>query len=206
MSKNKIFAVSFLGLACFCFFGYYLLAEIDSSFAFFRNSDWTVLLFFLLDAVMYLILLVANIRNDDFAYTGIALFVSMETFSFIQELIYGQISSVNILTSGNPLLIVFYVFYILFLTAEAGTGAALYVFVVRYQRGYPNFKFVRIFGILFACFIGLASLVSSLMLVLALGPNLVSSLSLLMSAIAIPLAETCASVGIVFTLERLKRI
>lgn len=206
MSKNKIFAVTFLGLACFCFFGYYLLAEIDSSFSYFRSSNWTAILYFLLDAAMYLILLVTNIRNDDFAYTGIALFVSMETFSYIQQLFYGQISSLPALMSGNPLVACFYTFYLLFLSAEAGTGIALYIFVLRYQRGYPNFKPVRILGILFACFIGLTSLVNSLLIVFSLGTQLVLPWSLIVSLIAIPLAETFASVGIVFTLERLKRI
>lgn len=83
MSKNKILAVTFLSLACLFFFGYYLYAEIQTSFTFFRSSDWITILYFVLDAIMYLILLLANIRNDDFAYTGIALFVSMETFSYL---------------------------------------------------------------------------------------------------------------------------
>mgnify|MGYP006896540397 FL=1 len=201
MSKNKILAVSFLSLACVFFFGYYAYAEIRTSFTFFRSSDWIAILYFVLDAVMYLILLVANIRNDDFAYTGIALFVSMETFSYLQKLFYGQMSFVNVLYSGSPLLIILGTFYILFLAAEAGVGIALYVLVVRYQRGFPYFKPIRILGILFACSIALASL-SYFGLFLGSGIDAGAIFSLL----ATPMAEVFASVGIVFTLERLRRI
>ena len=201
MSKNKILAVTFLSLACLFFFGSYLYAEIQTSFTFFRSSDWITILYFVLDAIMYLILLVANIRNDDFAYTGIALFVSMETFSYLQKLFYGQMSFVNILYSGSPFLILLGTFYILFLMGEAGVGIALYVLVVRYQRGYPHFKPIRILGILFACSIALASLTYvGLIAGSGLGTGTIFAI------LATPLAEVFASVGIVFTLERLRRI
>lgn len=201
MSKNKILAVTFLSLACLFFFGYYLYAEIQTSFTFFRSSDWITILYFVLDAIMYLILLLANIRNDDFAYTGIALFVSMETFSYLQKLFYGQMSFVNILYSGSPLLILLGTFYILFLMGEAGVGIALYVLVVRYQRGYPHFKPIRILGIFFACSIALASLTYvGLIAGSGLGAGTIFAI------LATPLAEVFASVGIVFTLERLRRI
>ncbi len=203
MSKNKILAVSFLGLANLCFFGYYLYAEIASSFTLFRNSgDWLTLLFFFIDAAMYLILLTANIRNDDFAYTGIALFVSMETFTFIRRFLFGQFSFVTVLASGDPLAIVLGMFYILFLFGEAGVGIALYVFVILYQRGFPYFKPIRILSILFACFVSLA-LVSYFLIMTNFGAF---SLSNLLVLFLLPLAESAASVGIIFTLERLKRI
>lgn len=202
MSKNKILAVSFLTLTCLCFFGYYAYAEIVTSFTYFRSSNWLTILYFVLDAVMYIILLSANIRNDDFAYTGIALFVSMETFSFLQRFFYGQFSFISILASGLPLAILFEVFYMSFLMAEAGVGIALYVFVVLYQRGFPHFKPIRILGILFACFVSM-TLLSYFSLVLSTGAY---SLSSLLSLILLPLAESFASVGIIFTLERLKRI
>ena len=203
MSKNKILAVSFLGLANLCFFGYYLYAEIASSFTLLRNSgNWLSLLVFFLDAAMYLILLTANIRNDDFAYTGIALFVSMETFGFIQRFLFGQFSFVTALASGSPLAIVFGIFYVLFLLGEAGVGVALYVFIVLYQRGFPRFKPIRILSILFACFVSL-TLVSYLIILADFGLfNLRNFLLLFL----LPLAESSASVGIIFTLERLKRI
>ncbi len=202
MSKNKILAVSFLSLTCLCFFGYYAYAEITTSFTYFRTANWLTTLYFVVDAVMYLILLSANIRNDDFAYTGIALFVSMETFSFLQRFFYGQFSFITILSSGMPLAIVFEIFYMLFLLGEAGVGIALYVFVVLYQRGFPHFKPIRILGILFACFVSM-TLFSYFALMASVGSY---SFSTLLPLILLPLAESSASVGIVFTLERLKRI
>lgn len=201
MSKNKILAVSFLTFACLCFFSFYLLLESEYSWAYFRSTSWTNLLVFLLDAVVYLILLTCNIRNDDFAYTGIALFVSMETFGFIQRLYYGQMLAISQMSSGSIAAGIFYSLYISFLAMEAGVGVALYVFVMRYRRGLCSFKLVRIFSILFAAVLTLATFVSSI----SYWTLIASSWRLLISYIALPLAESSASVGIIFTLERLRR-
>lgn len=201
MSRNKILAILFLSLTCLFFFGYYLMLEIDCSWTYFRSTSWTNLLFFLLDAVMYLILLTCNIRNDDYAYVGIALFVSMETFGFLQKLLYGQMASLSALASGSPIAYLLQSLYVSFWAMEAGVGIALYIFITRYRRGSPNFLLVRIFAILFAAFLTLTTVVSSV----SIFWSAPFSWKLLLSFAALPLSEACAGVGIVFTLERLKR-
>ena len=201
MSKNKILAVSFLALACFFFFGHYLLLEINCSWAYFRTTSWLNILFFALDAIMYLILLSCNIRNDDFAYTGIALFVSMKAFEYIKTFFYNQASFLSSLASGSILSWLLSSLYMSFLAGEAGIGIALYVCLVRYQRGSPNFVLVRVFGIVFASLLALTAAMYSVIYFQSAS----FSWGLLLSYVALPLAEACAGVGIVFTLERLKR-
>ena len=201
MSKNKIFAVSFLSLACFFFFGYYLYLETAYSWAYFRSTSWVNILAFALEAIIYLILLSCNIRNDDFAYTGIALFVSMKFFEYIRAFFYGQINVLNAFSSGSPLSVLLSVLYTAFLALEAGVGIALYVFIIRYRRGVANFLFVRVLSIVFAVILTLTGLTSSL--IFFQGASL--TWQMLFGYLAIPLAEACAGVGIVFTLERLRR-
>ncbi len=201
MSKNKIFAVSFLALACLFFFGHYLFLEINCSWTYFRTSSWLNILFFAIDAIMYLILLTCNIRNDDFAYTGIALFVSMKAFEYIKTFFYNQMGFLNSLSSGSIWNWLLSSLYMSFLAGEAGVGIALYVFVVRYQRGSPNFTLVRVFGIIFAALLALTAITYSLIFF----QGVAFSWDLLLSYIALPAAEACVGVGIVFTLERLRR-
>lgn len=202
MSKNKIFALTFLSLACLFFFGHYLFLEINCSWAYFRSASWLDVLFFALDAIVYLILLTCNIRNDDFAYTGIALFVSMKAFQYIETFFYNQFGFLASLSSGSVVNWLLSFFYMSFLAGEAGVGVALYVFVVRYQRGSSNFVIVRVFGIIFAALLALTA--GTYSLIFFRGVTL--SWDLLLSYIALPVAEACAGVGIVFTLERLRRV
>ena len=201
MSKNKVFAVSFLTLACLFFFGYYLYLEIAYSWTYFRSTSWINILMFALDAIIYLILLSCNIRNDDFAYTGIALFVSMKFFEYIQAFFYGQINVLNAFSSGSALSILLAVLYTAFLAGEAGVGIALYVFIIRYRRGVANFIFVRVLSIVFAVILTLTGLTSALIFFQGVS----FTWQMLFGYLAIPLAEACAGVGIVFTLERLRR-
>lgn len=201
MSKNKFLAVTFLTLACFFFFGHYLFLEINCSWTYFRSTSWVSILFFVLDATVYLILLSCNIRNDDFAYTGIALFVSMKAFEYIQSFFYNQIDFLSSLSSGSMLTWLLSSMYMSFLAGEAGVGVALYVFVVRYQRGSPNFTIVRVFGIIFASLLALTAITYSFLVFQGTS----FSWGLLLSYIALPIAEACVGTGIVFTLERLKR-
>ena len=201
MSRNKIFAVTFLSLACFFFFGRYLLLEIDYSWAYFRSTSWLNILFFLLDAVIYLILLTCNIRNDDFAYSGIFLFVSMKAFEYVRTFFYDQVNVLNAFSSGSLLQILFSLLYSSFLAGEAGGGVALYIFIARYRRGSPNFTVVRVLAIIFACLLFLAGASASALFLQG------SSFSwqVVFSYLALPFAEAFAGLGIIFTLERLKR-
>ncbi len=201
MSKNKIFAVTFLALACCFFFGHYLFLEIDCSWTYFRSASWPDIIAFVLDAMVYLILLSCNIRNDDFAYTGIALFVSMKFIGYIRVFMYSQVNLLNALYSGSALSVLLSLFYLSFLAGEVAVGVCLYIFMVRYQRGSPRFVIVRVFAILFAAILTLTGLFYCLLYL----QSIAFSWRTLFTWLALPLAEACAGVGIIFTLERLRR-
>lgn len=197
--KNKIFAVGFSALANIIFFAYALYVLIGARGSLSFSSVWNYLLY----AVSYLIILIANIRNDNFAYQGILMFVFFMAFDQVYTLIINSVNVINAFSSGNVIYICLFLLFFLFLLAEAVTGIILYININRYMRGsIDDFKKVRIPGILYSCFL-VAGLAFHISLSLILPPY--GTLVALFMFI-IPISEMIMSIAICFTLERLRRI
>lgn len=197
--RNKIFAVGFSAIANIIFFSYAIYNLVIGA----GNIDFSSIWNYLLYAISYLIILIANIRNDNFAYQGILMFVFFMAFDQVYSIFVNSPNFLNAFASGDTIYILLFSFFLIFLIAEAATGVILYININRYMRGtLDNFKKVRIPGILYACFlaVGLAFYLS---LFLILPPY--GSLVVLLSFI-IPISEMIMSIAICFTLERLRRI
>lgn len=191
--KNKILAILFSGLALALFAAFYLLYEINYDWTFFRRNPGELWNFFCL-LVPFLIIFICNIRNDNYAYNGIMMFVLLEAFSStmnaVQMIIYGYFLTLAIIQ-------------IVFVAATAVIGFLLYIRIVRYMRGFDDdFKKVRVFAIIYT-----SLLLTSLIFYCVIMYNyLAGDLLLLFAAYGLSLAEACEAVAVIFTLERLRRI
>lgn len=197
--KNKILAVLFASIANILFFSYAIYSIVLSAPNLDISSVWNYLLY----AVTYLIILIANIRNDNFAYQGILMFIFFMVFDQIYTLLVDSPGLLSSFASGDVTIILLSIFLFLFLLAQVVIGILLYVNIVKYSRGtIDNFKKVRIYGILYSVslFISLAFYMSLLLLPLEINP--LSVFLLFMT----PISEVFMSVSICFTLERLRRV
>ena len=197
--KNKIFAVGFSAIANIIFFAYALYVLIGARGSLSFSSVWNYLLY----AVSYLIILIANIRNDNFAYQGILMFVFFMAFDQVYTLILNSVNVINAFSSGNVTYICLFLLFSWCLLAEAITGIILYININRYMRGsIDDFKKVRIPGILYSCLL-VAGLEFHISLSLILPPY--GTLVALFMFI-IPISEMIMSIAICFTFDRLRRI
>ncbi len=197
--KNKILAVSFSALANILFFAFAIYDIVLTA----PNIDISGIWNYLLYAVTYLIILIANIRNDNFAYQGILMFVFFMVFDQIYTLLIDSPGLFSSFVSGDVTVILLSIFLFLFLLAQVIIGVLLYLSIAKYSRGLiDNFKKVRLLGILYSIslFIGLAFYMSLLLLGLEINPFSVFLLFMT------PISEVLMSIAICFTLERLRRI
>ena len=193
-------ATSFAALACALFLSVYVYYEILTGWTYFR-SDFRNVWNFILTAVVYGLILVANIRNDNIAYHGILMFVFIVAFAFIWDIINGSINLGGAFASGDAGTILVSVLLLLFMVGALGLGFTLYVFIIRYASMRTNsFRPVRILAIAFAgtLFIACAFEISLLAWLL----NAAS----LFAIFGLPIAQILMAVAIVFTLERLRRL
>lgn len=201
--KNKIGALTFIVLGIAFFLGLYITAEIISDWTYFRSSPlnlWN----FMITAVCYLFLLVTNIRNDNAAYSGIFMFITL----IVLEGIFNIIDIIrlynNALFSGNLVVSGTFIGYCVFLVASVVIGVLFYISVYRYMTGRSNdFMRVRIFAVIF----GAILLTSTVALMVFYGYcGVLTSVTSTLLAGAIPISELLMSVGVIFTLERLRRL
>ena len=201
--KNKIGALTFIVLGIAFFLGLYITAEIISDWTYFRSSPlnlWN----FMITAVCYVFLLVTNIRNDNAAYSGIFMFITL----IVLEGIFNIIDIIrlynNALFSGNFVVSGTFIGYCVFLVASVVIGVLFYISVYRYMTGRSNdFIRVRIFAVIF----GGILLTSTVALMVFYGYcGVLTSVTSTLLAGAIPISELLMSVGVIFTLERLRRL
>lgn len=200
--KNKILATSLSGIALAILLSYHILGVIlyGSSYFDFRTL-WNAAL----TLVVYTIIFVCNIRNDNFAYTGILGFVFFITFDNIYSLFVSGIFDAPALFSGQaePGVVAIFALTLLGNAAMAVSGIVLYIWIRRYMFGVlSDFNKIRVMGIVFA----------GLLLVAAgFGIGLFMLLGLydptfLWLLYAQPVSEVVMAIAICFTLERLRRI
>ena len=201
--KNKIGALTFIVLGIAFFLGLYITAEIISDWTYFRSSPlnlWN----FMITAVCYIFLLVTNIRNDNAAYSGIFMFITL----IVLEGIFNIIDIIRLynsaLFSGNFVVSGTFIGYCVFLVASVVIGVLFYISVYRYMTGRSNdFIGFRIFAIIF----GGILLVSTVALMVFYGYcGVLTSVTSTLLAGAIPISELLMSIGVIFTLERLRRL
>lgn len=191
---NKIFAVSFAGLAFACFIAFYIYEEIASGWIYFRSSPLQAISFFVV-FYTYLTILICNIRNDTNVYQGMLTFIFYIAFSAL----------INSLTS-----IPTYLFSSIFggglswalEAGEAGVGIALYIFTRNYMVSSTNsFTTIRVLSIVFASILSIYALIEIVYFALIGFPSLTVFLLSCMG-----LSEAFIGISIVFTLNRLERI
>ena len=192
--RNKILAVSLASLAMASFLGYYILMEFASGWMFFRSSPIEIWSFAII-LITYGLLLICNIRNDSFAYQGILMFVFYTAFGAFMDLLSGSISALM----GGRYAILSFVLFFGFLAAELALGVMLYIYTLRYMRGYSvPWSRIRLLAILFA------ALLTTYWLISPIYAMLLGEWSLRV-IFALPLSEAFIGWCIVFTLERLRR-
>ncbi|OPZ37503.1 MAG: hypothetical protein BWY98_00092 [Tenericutes bacterium ADurb.BinA155] len=196
---NKVFAVGFSSIALVLFFAYYLTVEILFKWTFFQ-SDISQLWNFFVYLVVYLIILIGNIRNDSIAYQGILMFVCYKAFD----------SATTIVRSGRSVIETFqgewtplYLLYGISWLAVAGVvflGIFLYVRSYQYLKGsFNHFIEIRILAILFAVCLFL-SISFTLFLVIAGGYS-----NSIMLFFLLDFADIAIGIATIFTMERLRR-
>jgi FtsH-binding integral membrane protein len=198
---NKVLAILFASLALACFFGYYLTMECIYSWRYFQN-DLTHFWNFFVYLIVYLIILIGNIRNDNIAYTGILMFIFYMAYDNAVTIIKSGNEVVKNLSSSGS----FDPLFLLYGLSWAGivgivfVGIFLYVRSAQYMRGsFTNFKVIRLLSILFAsCII----LVFAFPLFMFLASGYFAALFILL----INIADAFIGLSVIFTMERLRRV
>ena len=199
LHRNKILAITFAALACALFLSVYLYLEIATGWTYFR-SDFRNLWNFILTAVVYSLILVANIRNDNIAYHGILMFVFIAAFSFVWGIIYGSIDLADTFLSGEAAYVLIAVGLLMFRIGAIALGFVLYAFIWRYgAMRLTSFKPVRMLAIAFAIVLTISCVFQALVLSMF-------GIETLFLSIGLPIAEALMAVAIIFTLERLRRL
>lgn len=203
--RNKIGAISLLSIGLLLYMTCYLIIEISFEWSYFRmafqSGSISAIWNFLIALFCYVYLLVTNIRNDNAAYTGIFIFISLIVF----EGIFTLIDMIRLLAGlGEIGVTVGFVLYCLALVLIVASGIFFYITIYRYlSNRNPDFKRVRLAGFLF---LGtLVLMAGSLILFYGLSGTLSLFDSALM-VLALPLSEVFICGGVLFTLERLRRV
>ncbi len=194
--KNKVLATAFSSAALLLLSLHYLIMEVSSGFAFFRREPlelWN----FVLYLVVYINLLVTNIRNDDRAYTWILMFVFFITFDIIFDTIQALFGGILILMTPSGLI---YLAQLAIMVAESIFGVLLYINIRRYMMGFEReFKKIRTYGIIWFVSMFVLSIIPIVLVA-------VESSGLSFLLFLIPLSEIALSASVLFTMERLRRL
>ena len=201
--KNKILAILFVGLALAGFLAgvivNYVGAPIDSS-----GLTFSVMLdvvYFVFEGGILTYLLVTNIRNDPRAYMAILMWIFWFFLGEIQTLFFSTNPLWLIFNQGvDPLTASLLIWYFLLVAGSLGVGIALYIFVRRYMFHIASsFRRIRLLSIIYASLSAL-TLVIEVVLSFQLYGGLIIVPTIIFAA-----SRAFADVGIVFTLERLRR-
>ena len=203
--RNKILAVGLSGIAVAMLIASFIIEMSAGGWSF----DFSLLWNYILTFIAYAIIFFCNIRNDNYAYRGILLFVFFMAFDQLMEVFYGGAALGLMFNVENPISIVLSVFYLLFVLSEAVVGFTLYYNITKYMMNpVASFKKVRLLAIVYSALLFIAISFSiaifSVILLPSYNPAQVGlAVTLLLLS---PISEVVMSVAIIFTLERLRRV
>lgn len=203
--RNKILAVGLSGIAVAMLIASFIIDMSAGGWGFDFSLVWNYILTF----IAYAIIFFCNIRNDNYAYRGILLFVFFMAFDQLMEVFFGGATLGLMFNVDNPISIVLSVFYLLFVLSEAVVGFMLYYNITKYMvNPVASFKKVRALAIAYSALLFIAICFSfaifSVILLPSYSPAQVGlAVTLLLLS---PISEVVMSVAIIFTLERLRRV
>lgn len=198
--KNKIFATGLSGIALAILLAYHIGGVIIYGSAYF---DFATIWNAALTLIVYGIIFVCNIRNDNLAYSGILAFVFFITFDHIYSLLMSGYNFAALFSSGAPAAIIAFIVTLLFNVAMVVSGVILYIRIRRYMIGlYSDFRKIRTLGIIFA---GLLLIAVSVEVALFIMIGLFEP-GFMWMLFAEPVSEVVMAAAVCFTLERLRRI
>lgn len=173
------------------------------------SFDFSLLWNYILTFIAYAIIFFCNIRNDNYAYRGILLFVFFMAFDQLMEVFYGGAALGLMFNVENPISIVLSVFYLLFVLSEAVVGFMLYYNITKYMMNpVASFKKVRLLAIVYSALLFIAISFSIAIFSVILLPSYTpAQVGLAVTLLLLsPISEVVMSVAIIFTLERLRRV
>ena len=203
--RNKILAVGLSGIAVAMLIASFIIEMSAGGWSF----DFSLLWNYILTFIAYAIIFFCNIRNDNYAYRGILLFVFFMAFDQLMEVFYGGAALGLMFNVENPISIVLSVFYLLFVLSEAVVGFALYYNITKYMMSpLASYKKVRtlaiVYSVLLLIAISFSIAIFSIILLPSYSPAQVGlAVTLLLLS---PISEVVMSAAIIFTLERLRRV
>ena len=203
--RNKILAVGLSGIAVAMLIASFIIDMSAGGWAF----DFSLLWNYILTFIAYAIIFFCNIRNDNYAYRGILLFVFFMAFDQLMEVFYGGAALGLMFNVENPISIVLSVFYLLFVLSEAVVGFMLYYNITKYMMNpVASFKKVRLLAIVYSALLIIAISFSIAIFSVILLPSYTpAQVGLAVTLLLLsPISEVVMSVAIIFTLERLRRV
>lgn len=203
--RNKILAVGLSGIAVAMLIASFIIEMSAGGWAF----DFSLLWNYILTFIAYAIIFFCNIRNDNYAYRGILLFVFFMAFDQLMEVFYGGAALGLMFNVENPISIVLSVFYLLFVLSEAVVGFMLYYNITKYMMNpMASFKKVRLLAIVYSALLFIAISFSIAIFSVILLPSYTpAQIGLAVTLLLLsPISEVVMSVAIIFTLERLRRV
>ena len=203
--RNKILAVGLSGIAVAMLIASFIIDMSAGGWAF----DFSLLWNYILTFIAYAIIFFCNIRNDNYAYRGILLFVFFMAFDQLMEVFYGGATLGLMFNVENPISIVLSVFYLLFVLSEAVVGFMLYYNITKYMMNpMASFKKVRLLAIVYSALLFIAISFSIAIFSVILLPSYTpAQIGLAVTLLLLsPISEVVMSVAIIFTLERLRRV
>lgn len=203
--RNKILAVGLSGIAVAMLIASFIIEMSAGGWSF----DFSLLWNYILTFIAYAIIFFCNIRNDNYAYRGILLFVFFMAFDQLMEVFYGGAALGLMFNVENPISIVLSVFYLLFVLSEAVVGFMLYYNITKYMMNpVASFKKVRLLAIVYSALLIIAISFSIAIFSVILLPSYTpAQVGLAVTLLLLsPISEVVMSVAIIFTLERLRRV
>ena len=203
--RNKILAVGLSGIAVAMLIASFIIDMSAGGWAF----DFSLLWNYILTFIAYAIIFFCNIRNDNYAYRGILLFVFFMAFDQLMEVFYGGATLGLMFNVENPVSIVLSVFCLLFVLSEAVVGFMLYYNITKYMMNpMASFKKVRLLAIVYSALLFIAISFSIAIFSVILLPSYTpAQIGLAVTLLLLsPISEVVMSVAIIFTLERLRRV
>lgn len=203
--RNKILAVGLSGIAVAMLIASFIIEMSAGGWSF----DFSLLWNYILTFIAYAIIFFCNIRNDNYAYRGILLFVFFMAFDQLMEVFYGGAALGLMFNVENPISIVLSVFYLLFVLSEAVVGFMLYYNITKYMMNpVASFKKVRLLAVVYSALLFIAISFSIAIFSVILLPSYTpAQVGLAVTLLLLsPISEVVMSVAIIFTLERLRRV
>jgi len=197
---NKVFAILFSSLAIIFLAVHYLSLEVMTGWSYFQKDPgeiWNLFVY----AVVFLIILIGNIRNDSVAYTGILMFVCYMGLDAGSTVIkYGKDALSIFQGSRFDVSLIPFFLECASIVGLVLLGIFLYVRSYQYMKGtYSNFIVLRVLAICFACCVALSQGLIYILIILFSGTGV------FVLPTALSVSTLFVAVAVIFTIERLRR-